>query len=64
MNYSYTSNDPLQITIKTNNLDSLGIFIASILLSAGAFISQIVYQIQQSKCKKINCGSLECIREV
>jgi len=45
-------------------LTEYGIFISSILLSAGAFIAQILAQIQKSKCKTINCLGSSCIREV
>ena len=45
-------------------LTEYGIFISSILLSAGAFIAQILGQIQKSKCKTISCLGSSCIREV
>ncbi len=46
------------------SLTEWGIFISSILLSGGAFVSQILAQIQKSKCKTINCLGTSCIREV
>ena len=46
------------------SLSEYGIFISSILLSAGAFIAQILAQIQKSKCKNITCWGSSCIREV
>ena len=45
-------------------LTEWGIFISSILLSGGAFVSQILAQIQKSKCKNITCFGSSCIREV
>ena len=46
------------------SLSEWGIFISSILLSGGAFIAQILAQIQKSKCKTISCLGSSCIREV
>ena len=45
-------------------LSEWGIFISSILLSGGAFIAQILAQIQKSKCKTINCLGSNCIRDI
>jgi hypothetical protein len=45
-------------------LTEYGIFISSILLSSGAFIAQVLAQIQKSKCKSISCLGSSCIREV
>jgi hypothetical protein len=45
-------------------LTEYGIFISSLLLSSGAFVSQILSQIQKSKCKTITCLGSNCIREV
>jgi len=57
---------PIQpIYIYSNcSLSEYGIFISSILLSGGAFIAQILAQIQKSKCKTISCLGSSCIREV
>ena len=58
-------NQPIVFTItQGENLTTWGIFISSILLSSGAFISQVLAQIQKSKCSKINCGFTSCVREV
>lgn len=46
------------------SLSEWGIFISSILLSGGAFIAQILSQIQKSKCRNITCLGSSCIREV
>ena len=46
------------------SLSEWGIFLSSILLSSGAFIAQILAQIQKSKCKTISCLGSSCIREV
>mgnify|MGYP003116334900 CR=1 FL=1 len=48
----------------TCQLTEWGIFISSILLSSGAFVAQILAQIQKSKCKTISCLGSSCIREV
>ena len=48
----------------TCSLTEWGIFLSSILLSSGAFVAQILAQIQKSKCKSINCLGSSCIREV
>jgi len=59
-------NQPVQpvYIYNTCSLSELGIFISSLLLSGGAFISQILAQIQKSKCKKISCVGSSCIRDV
>jgi hypothetical protein len=58
-------NEPILFNInQTENLTTWGIFISSILLSSGAFIAQVLAQIQKSKCSKINCGVTSCVREV
>ena len=58
-------NEPLIFTItQGENLTTWGIFISSILLSSGAFIAQVLAQIQKSKCSRINCGITTCVREV
>ncbi len=58
-------NEPIIIDInRGESLTEWGIFISSILLSGGAFIAQVLAQIQKSKCSKINCGFTSCVREV
>ena len=69
MNQTYqimnNPNEPILFNInQTENLTTWGIFISSILLSSGAFIAQVLAQIQKSKCSKINCGITSCVREV
>lgn len=69
MNQSYVimnnPNEPIVFTINQGeSLTTWGIFISSILLSSGAFIAQVLAQIQKSKCSKINCGITSCVREV
>ena len=69
MNQTYqimnNPNEPIVFTItQGENLTTWGIFISSILLSSGAFIAQVLAQIQKSKCSKINCGFTSCVREV
>jgi hypothetical protein len=68
MNYSYyNSVDPPTRPIYIYNdcsLTELGIFISSILLSGGAFFSQIIATLQKSKCSTISCLGSKCIREV
>ena len=59
-------NQPVQPVYIYNTcaLTEWGIFISSILLSGGAFVSQILAQIQKSKCKTISCLGSSCIRDV
>ena len=58
-------NEPIIFTINQGeSLTTWGIFISSILLSSGAFIAQVLAQIQKSKFSKINCGITSCVREV
>ena len=49
---------------ESDKLSSLGVFISSILLSAGGLFAIIFAWINKSRCSKIRCGSLECEREV
>jgi len=67
MNYSISANsvDPNVFIYEPNeNLSSIGIFASSIILSCGAFISQILSTIQKSKCSKIKCLGSNCIRNI
>jgi hypothetical protein len=68
MNYSYYDSvePPLRPIYIYNDcsLTELGIFISSILLSGGAFFSQIIATLQKSKCSTISCFGSKCIREV
>ncbi len=45
-------------------LTTWGIFISSLLLSGGAFISQIITSVQKSKCVNIKCLGSSCIRKL
>ncbi len=49
---------------ESDKLSSLGVFISSILLSAGGLFAIIFAWINKSRCSKIRCGSLECERSV
>ena len=68
MNYSYYDSveAPLRPIYIYNEcaLTEWGIFISSILLSGGAFFSQIIATLQKSKCSTISCLGSKCIREV
>ena len=56
---------PLPLMVyQTDKLSSLGVFISSILLSAGGLFAIIFAWINKSRCSKIRCGSLECERQV
>lgn len=46
------------------SLTTWGIFLSSIILSTTALITQIMAQIQKSKCTNINCLGSNCVREV
>ena len=46
------------------NLTTWGIFLSSIILSTTALITQVMAQIQKSKCSQINCVGSSCVREV
>lgn len=54
----------INIPYHEESLTTWGIFISSILLSSGACISQVLSQIQKSKCKKISCLGLNCDRDM
>jgi len=68
MNYTYLQSveEPLRPIYIYNDcsLAELGIFISSIVLSGGAFFSQIIVTLQKSKCITITCLCSKCIREV
>ena len=46
------------------SLTTWGIFLSSIILSTTALITQILGQIQKSKCSKINCIGSNCVRDL
>ena len=46
------------------SLTTWGIFLSSIILSTTALITQVLAQIQKSKCSQINCAGTSCIREI
>lgn len=67
MNYSVSANsvDPNVFIYEPNeNLSSIGIFASSIILSTGAFISQIISTLQKSKCSQIKCLGSNCVRNI
>ena len=46
------------------SLTTWGIFLSSIILSTTALITQILAQIQKSKCSQINCMGSSCVRDL
>ncbi len=53
------------ITINQScSLTETGIFLSSIILSASAFITSVLSQIQKSRCKTIKCLGTSCVRNV
>ena len=68
MNFSsFQLNDKnlvINIPARKEDLTTWGIFISSILLSSGACISQVLSQIQKSKCKNINFLGFGCDRDI
>jgi len=46
------------------SLTTWGIFLSSIILSSTALITQIMAQIQKSKCTNINCLGSSCVRDI
>ena len=46
------------------SLTTWGIFLSSIILSTTALITQILAQIQKSKCSQINCIGSSCVRDL
>ena len=46
------------------SLTTWGIFLSSIILSTTALITQILSQIQKSKCSEINCMGSSCVRDL
>ena len=67
ISYSLDMNDKnliINIPKRGEDLTTWGIFISSILLSSGACISQVLSQMQKSKCKKINFLGFGCDRNL
>ena len=67
MNYTISAGsvDPnVFIYEPTESLTTIGIFASSIILSAGAFISQIITALQKSKCTEIKCLGSNCVRNI
>jgi len=67
MNYSVSANsvDPnVFIYEPSETLTTIGIFASSIILSCGAFISQIISTLQKSKCTEIKCLGSNCVRNI
>lgn len=46
------------------SLTTWGIFLSSIILSTTALITQVMAQIQKSKCTNINCLGSNCVRDI
>ena len=46
------------------SLTTWGIFLSSIILSTTALITQVISQIQKSKCSQINCIGSSCVRDI
>lgn len=59
-----TSEKDIFIYEPSESLTTWGIFISSLLLSCGAFLSQIISTFHKSKCSNINCLGMNCIRKV
>ena len=62
---NYTNEEYYIESTKTCNLGELSVFICSILLSFGGFISIISSSIRRSRCENINCcGLFNCQRKL
>jgi len=65
MNYSSSAYYSRQECPKQCDLGELSVFICSILLSFGGFISIIASSIRRSRCKNVVCcGLFNCDRDV
>ena len=66
MNYTFANSVEPNVFIyePKETLTTIGIFASSIILSSGAFISQIITALQKSKCSEIKCLGSKCIRNV
>ena len=63
MNYTY--GEYYIESTKTCNLGELSVFICSILLSFGGFVSIIASSVRRSRCENINCcGLFNCKRKL
>ena len=64
-NISSSNIETPYITINQScSLTEYGIFISSVILSASAFITSVLAQIQKSKCKTITCMGSSCVRDI
>ena len=66
MNYTiYTHDEPLVITIKQgSDLNLIGIFISSLLLSLSGLLAVLFSGLRNSRCNKIKCMGSSCTRDV
>ena len=66
MNYTiYNQDEPLVITIKQGtDLNLIGIFISSLLLSLSGFLAVLFSGLRNSRCNKIKCMGSNCTRDV
>lgn len=66
MNYTiYNQEEPLVITIKQEaDLNLIGIFISSLLLSLSGLLAVLFSGLRNSRCNKIKCMGSSCTREV
>ena len=46
------------------DLGTIAVFISALLLSTGAFLSQVIQACTRSRCKEILCPCSKCVREV
>jgi len=46
------------------SLTTIGIFVSSLLLSLGGCIAVILSEVRKSRCMKINCAGVNCVRDV
>ena len=66
MNYTiYNQGEPLVITIDQKaDLNLIGIFISSLLLSLSGLLAVLFSGLRNSRCNKIKCMGSSCTREV
>jgi hypothetical protein len=54
----------INVNVSSENLGSISVFVSSVLLSLGAFLSVIMVNMRKSRCVSISCGCSKCSRVV
>lgn len=54
----------INVNVSGENLGTISVFVSSVLLSLGAFLSVMMVNMRKSRCTNISCGISKCSRKV